>query len=98
MEDFIVPAYASFEEFQDNYYWTSQPAYIRNVYYYEDGSNTFPFIVYDDNPEYARATKVVAKGNNVNDDSVSMSSGNNRNRTWQFYEVKKEYQVVPASW
>ena len=65
LEEFIVPAYASFEEFQDNYYWTSQPAYIRNVYYYEDGSNTFPFIVYDDNPEYARATKVVAKGNNV---------------------------------
>ena len=71
LEDFIVPAYSSFEEFQDNYYWTSQPAYIRNVYYYEDGSNTFPFIVYDDNPEYARATKVVAKGNNVYDYALS---------------------------
>ena len=71
LEDFIVPAYASFEEFQDNYYWTSQPAYIRNVYYYEDYSNTFPFIVYDDNPEYARATKVVAKGNNVYDYALS---------------------------
>ncbi len=71
LEDFIVPAYASFEEFQDNYYWTSQPAYIRNVYYYEDGSNTFPFIVYDDNPEYARATKVVAKGNNVYEYALS---------------------------
>ena len=71
LEDFIVPAYSSFKEFQDNYYWTSQPAYIRNVYYYEDGSNTFPFIVYDDNPEYARATKVVAKGNNVYDYALS---------------------------
>lgn len=71
LEDFIVPAYASFEEFQDNYYWTSQPAYIRNVYYYEDASNTFPFIVYDDNPEYARATKVVAKGNNVYEYALS---------------------------
>ena len=71
LEDFIVPAYASFKEFQDNYYWTSQPAYIRNVYYYEDGSNTFPFIVYDDNPEYARATKVVAKGNNVYEYALS---------------------------
>ena len=71
LEDFIVPAYSSFEEFQDNYYWTSQPAYIRNVYYYEDGSNTFPFIVYDDNPEYARATKVVAKGNNVYEYALS---------------------------
>ena len=28
------------------------------------------------------------------DNSVSMSSGNNGNRTWQFYEVKKEYKVV----
>ena len=71
LEDFIVPAYGTFEEFQNNYYWTSQPAYIRHVYYYEDGSNTFPFIVYDDNPEYARATKVVAKGNNVYDYALS---------------------------
>lgn len=71
LEDFIVAAYSSFKEFQDNYYWTSQPAYIRNVYYYEDGSNTFPFIVYDDNPKYARATKVVAKGNNVYEYALS---------------------------
>lgn len=71
LEDFIVPAYASFEEFQDNYYWTSQPAYIRNVYYYEDSGNTFPFIVYDDNPKCARATKVVAKGNNVYEYALS---------------------------
>ena len=71
LEDFIVPAYGTFEEFQNNYYWTSQPAYIRNVYYYEDGSNTFPFIVYDDNPEYARATKVLAKGNNVYEYALS---------------------------
>ena len=71
LEDFIVPAYNSFKEFQDNFYWTSQPAYIRNVYYYEDGSNTFPFIVYDDNPEYARATKVVAKGNDVYEYALS---------------------------
>lgn len=66
LEDFIVPAYASFKEFQDNYYWTSQPAYIRNVFYYEyTGNDTYPFIVYDDNPEYARATKVKAQGNDV---------------------------------
>ena len=71
LEDFIVPAYSTFEEFQNNYYWTSQPAYIRNVYYYEDSSNTFPFIVYDDNPDYARATKVVAKGNNVYEYALS---------------------------
>jgi hypothetical protein len=28
------------------------------------------------------------------DNSVSMSSGDNGNDTWQFYEVKKEYKVV----
>ena len=66
LEDFIVPAYSAFEEFQDNYYWTSQPAYYRNVFYYEydhsywDKKMTiYCFPVYDDNTYYARATKVV---------------------------------------
>ena len=68
LEDFIVPAYAYFKEFQDNYYWTSQPAYKRNAFYYEyyDGrksnsnrEDTYVFTVYEDNPNYARATKVV---------------------------------------
>lgn len=65
LEDFIVPAYSTFEEFQDNYYWTSQPAYIRNIFYYEYqssrvGSKTITRpIVYDDNTKYARATKVI---------------------------------------
>ena len=73
LEDFIVAAYGSFKEFQDNYYWASQPAYIRNVFYYEYNEtteifgaviskrrrDTYPFVVYDDNPNYARATKVV---------------------------------------
>jgi len=70
LEDFIVPAYNSYKEFQDNYYWTSQPAYIRNVFYYEyrpqkDGTpnKIYAFTVYDDNKEYARATKVVNLGN-----------------------------------
>ena len=67
MEDFIVPAYSTFKEFQDNYYWTSQPAYIRNAFYYEyhngnrnsDAEDTYAFIVYEDNKTHARATKVV---------------------------------------
>ena len=67
LEDFIVPAYSTFEEFQDNYYWTSQPAYIRNAFYYEyhngskssDAEDTYVFVAYEDNPEYARATKVI---------------------------------------
>ena len=67
LEDFIVPAYSTFEEFQDNYYWTSQPAYIRNAFYYEyfNGSqsnsnrvDTYVFVTYEDNKTHARATKV----------------------------------------
>ena len=76
LEDFIVPAYSSFEEFQNNYYWTSQPAYKRNAFYYEyyDGSqsnsnreDTYVFTIYEDNTEYARATKVVSLGNDQYD-------------------------------
>lgn len=64
LEDIIIAGYSSYEEFQENYYWTSQPAYIRNAFYYQynDGSgvrDTYAFIVYEDNPNYARATKVV---------------------------------------
>lgn len=61
LEEFIVPAYSSFEEFQDNYYWTSQPAYCKNIFYYEVGSWSKTIAsptVYDDNTGYARATKV----------------------------------------
>lgn len=79
LEDFIVAAYSSFEEFQNNYYWTSQPAYTRNGFYYEYkepsgflglGSktvDTYAFIVYEDNKKYARATKVVSLGNDKYD-------------------------------
>ena len=69
LEDFIVPAYNSYKEFQDNYYWTSQPAYVRNVFYYEHiyysgwskKSDIYAFTIYEDNTEYARATKIVRK-------------------------------------
>ncbi len=80
LEDFIVPAYASFKEFQDNYYWTSQPAYIRDAFYYQyttgrykDSSATdaYAFVAYEDNKQYARATKVVAKGNDVYEYALS---------------------------
>ena len=80
LEDFIVPAYASFKEFQNNYYWTSQPAYIRNAFYYEyaTGSSkgrsvrdSYAFVSYEDNKNYARATKVVAKGNDLFDYALS---------------------------
>lgn len=74
LEDFIVPAYNYYKEFQDNYYWTSQPAYIRNAFYYEYATgwsqgrsvtDSYAFVAYEDNPNCARATKVIAKGNDV---------------------------------
>ena len=70
LEDFIVAAYSTYKEFQDNYYWTSQPAYIRNMFYYEyqqnglSSKNISRPTVYDDNTKYARATKVVHKDGN----------------------------------
>lgn len=79
LEDFIVPAYGSFEEFQDNYYWTSQPAYIRNAFYYEyreysssqNATDAYAFVAYEDNTEYARATKVKSLGNDQFDYALS---------------------------
>ena len=67
LEDFIVAAYSDFHEFQDKYYWTSQPAYIRNAFYYEyrdgyrygtEAVDAYAFVAYEDNTGYARATKV----------------------------------------
>lgn len=74
LEDFIVPAYSTFEEFQDNYYWTSQPAYIRNAFYYEyhngsrnnNAEDTYVFVTYEDNKTHARATKVVYENGRYN--------------------------------
>lgn len=72
MEEIAEAGYGRFEEFQDKFYWTSQPAYIRNVFYFElkesqwlIGTKTtiYAFAVYDDNPDYARATKVIYRGN-----------------------------------
>ena len=71
LEDIIVAAYGDFKEFQDNYYWTSQPAYIRNAFYYEyhnssrniTARDAYAFISYEDNKNYARATKVVRENN-----------------------------------
>ena len=79
LEDIIVAGYSSFKEFQDNYYWTSQPAFTRNVFYYEYKEaggflnlqtitvDAYGFIVYEDNTEYARATKAVSLGNDKYD-------------------------------
>ena len=73
LEEIIVAGYSSFKEFQDNYYWTSQPAYTRNAFYYQyqersglfgtKTTDTYGFVVYEDNTRYARATKVNSLGN-----------------------------------
>ncbi len=73
LEDVMVGGYGTFEMFQDKYYWTSQPAYIRNAFYYQykndSGTITdaYAFIAFEDNKNYARATKVVYRGNDVYD-------------------------------
>lgn len=69
LEDIMIKAYGSYHEFQDNYYWTSQPAYIRNFFFYH-GTLTGLFTaliygpMYEENINYARATKVKSLGNN----------------------------------
>ena len=98
LEDIIVVGYSSFKEFQDNYYWTSQPAYIRNIFYYEyrpeqNGTpqNIYAVTVYDDNPTHARATKVI---NNGNDDYEYILSGLNSIPD-PYVDRSGEYQGVP---
>ena len=74
LEDFIVPAFNYYKEFQENFYWTSQPAYIRNVFYYERNwreylviqrQTIYAFTIYEDNVDYARATKIIQKEGNL---------------------------------
>jgi hypothetical protein len=98
LEDFIVGGYASFKEFQDNYYWTSQPAYTRNIFYYEyrpsqNGTpqNIYTVKVYDDNTNCARATKVISLGNDQFD---YVPSGLN-DVPDPYVERSGEYEGVP---
>lgn len=71
MEDIIISKYGNsldtysrFQDFQNKFYWSSQPAFIRNFLYYQGiftGNNYGP--MYVDNTNYARATKVNYLGN-----------------------------------
>ena len=68
LEDIIVSSYydiesktyARFEDFQNKFYWSSQPAFIRNFAYYQGITNSRDAwgAMYIDNVNYARATKV----------------------------------------
>ena len=67
MEEIAEAGYDRFEEFQNKFYWTSQPAYTKNIFYYEYRArfiveyvqDAYHFVVYEDNTDYARATKAV---------------------------------------
>lgn len=104
LEDFIVKAYNYYKEFQENFYWTSQPAYRKNIFYYEFKEryalvitrtvDAYSFKVYEDNPDYARATKVnndltpVPSGLNMTPEELRTDTpwGGNPNPLGYFYE------------
>lgn len=61
IEDIVMGAYGTFSDFQNKYYWASQPAYNRYNYYFQvlsSGRGTF----FTDNIDNARATKVKYEG------------------------------------
>ena len=73
MEDIIVSeygdgkkTYSRFEDFQDKFYWSCQPAFIKNYAYYGGITNSRDAWgpMYIDNVNNARATKVNYIGNN----------------------------------
>lgn len=62
IEDIVSGGYKVFKEFQEQFYWSSQPAFIVKEWNYEAilvrGSGS----LYQENLEYARATSVEYKG------------------------------------
>ena len=65
-------SYARFSDFQDKFYWSSQPAYYKNIFlfdrtYITAGDRMGHYMM--DNPDYARATRVLFKGGDPDDPS-----------------------------
>lgn len=60
IEDIVMGAYGTFTDFQNKYYWSSQPAYDFYTYHFTGlwGWNSGDGNFYNDNLNYARATKV----------------------------------------
>lgn len=60
IEDIVVGAYGTFTDFQNKYYWSSQPAYDYYTYHYTGfmGINSGDGNFFNDNIYSARATKV----------------------------------------
>lgn len=81
--------YARFLEFQDKYYWSSQPSYIRHYAYYNGLITQFFGAVYGayytDDVNYARATSV-AYVNNKFDYTPSGVKKDTYYSFWYFYQ------------
>lgn len=60
IEDIVMGAYGTFTDFQNKYYWSSQPAYDYYTYHYRGlvGMNSGDGNFFNDNLNSARATKV----------------------------------------
>lgn len=60
IEDIVMGAYGTFTDFQNKYYWSSQPAYDYYTYHYRElgGLNSGDGNFFNDNLYSARATKI----------------------------------------
>lgn len=60
IEDIVMGAYGTFTDFQNKYYWSSQPAYDYYTYHYRGlgGLNSGDGNFFNDNLYSARATKI----------------------------------------
>ena len=83
IEDIAMGAYQDFEVFQNKYYWSSQPAYIKANWKYEGWLGTYRGSLYYDNVNYARATKVASDA--AGNFSTVKSGMSNPNETWTLY-------------
>ena len=102
MEDIIVSeygggkkSYSRFEDFQDNFYWSCQPAFIKNFAYYQglwDSRDAWGPL-YIDNTNAARATKVNYLGNNQFDYARSGLKGEKDSNDNEIYYNAIWYRV-----
>lgn len=73
IENIMMGAYTTFEVFQDKYYWSSQPAFLRGRGHYFSYAIADEYAdYYYDDITYARSTKVVYEGN---DKYANVTSG-----------------------
>lgn len=81
-----LDTYARFLDFQNKFYWSSQPAYIRNyAFYYGPLTGDSEGAYYTDDVDYARATRV-----NYVDDNYDYAKSGVKDNTyysgWYHYE------------